>query len=95
MKFQAVKELQSVFKCHIDFSSNLLASFSKKEYDPIFYLLMFYLQTGEKKHSVVLFLTWYNPYIGSIYLLFLTKDFFSAFENGDIFTIFVYYKRKA
>lgn len=23
VKFQAVKELQSVFKCHIDFSSNL------------------------------------------------------------------------
>lgn len=23
VKFQAVKELQSIFKCHIDFSSNL------------------------------------------------------------------------
>lgn len=56
VKFQAVKELQSVFKCHIDFPSNLLSiKFFKREYDPLFYPLMFYLRTVEEKHAMFSF----------------------------------------
>lgn len=48
---------------------------------------MFYLQKGEKKHSV--FLSHIIPVL-EVYLLFLTKDFFCVSENSDVFTMFVY-----
>jgi len=50
---------------------------------------MFYLQKGEKKHSV--FLSHDIIPILEVFIFFsLTKDFFRVFENSDIFTIFVY-----
>lgn len=39
--------------------------------------------------------TWYNPYIGSLYLSFLTKDFLGVFEICDVFAIFAYCKLKS